>query len=70
MIICMNASKEHWTVTEIAKDMALSRGQIFTYVSDGRLPSDRIGHLIVVRDADYQNFKRRHQSGEFKRWAK
>jgi predicted DNA-binding transcriptional regulator AlpA len=70
MIICMNETKQFWSMTEIAKDMALSRAQIFIYVSDGRLPSERIGHLIVVRDADYQNWKRRHQSGEFRRWAK
>jgi predicted DNA-binding transcriptional regulator AlpA len=69
MTVAVNAN-EYWTMTEIAEDMGISRVQIFHYVSDGRLPSDRIGHLIVIRDADYQNFKRRHRAGEFRRWPK
>lgn len=47
------------SVKEAARVLGVSERSLYGYVESGRLPGERIEHLIMVREEDVQAFERR-----------
>jgi excisionase family DNA binding protein len=54
----------YFTVSEAAEVLSTARSTIYKFVSNGLLPSIRIGQAIRIRDADLRQFIRDNYNGE------
>lgn len=46
------------TVREVADGLELSERMVHTYIQDGRLPGQKMGRMTVVKEEDYNVFRR------------
>ena len=53
----------YFTVSEAAELLSIARSTMYKFVSNGLLPSIRIGHAIRIRDADLKQFIRDNYKG-------